>query len=91
VKRAVWQRDGGRCCWPLDAGGRCGSTHRLELDHLLPRAKGGEPTVENLRLLCGRHNQLAARKSFGARCVERYAGGRSARQKGEPEDKSRQL
>jgi hypothetical protein len=79
VKRAVWQRDDGRCTWPLDGGGRCGSTHRLELDHVVPRAKGGEPTLENLRLLCGRHNQLAAQQSFGARCAGRYSGERSTR------------
>jgi hypothetical protein len=79
VKRAVWQRDDGRCTWPLDGGGRCGSTHRLELDHVVPRAKGGEPTLDNLRLLCGRHNQLAAQQSFGARCAGRYSGERSTR------------
>jgi hypothetical protein len=28
VKRAVWERDGGRCQWKLDGGGICGSTHR---------------------------------------------------------------
>jgi hypothetical protein len=29
VKRAVWTRDGGRCCWPLDGGGSCGSMPSL--------------------------------------------------------------
>jgi hypothetical protein len=73
VRRAVWQRDAGRCSWTLDAGGRCGSTHRLELDHLVPWARDGEPTEENLRLLCGRHNRLAARRAFGDRAMARYA------------------
>jgi 5-methylcytosine-specific restriction endonuclease McrA len=80
VRRAVWSRDQGRCAWPLDTGGRCGSTHRLELDHIQPRARGGEPTEANLRLICAAHNRLAARLAFGARCMERYAGGRSAQQ-----------
>jgi hypothetical protein len=74
VRRAVWERDAGRCAWPLDGGSRCGSKHRLELDHVEPWARGGEPTVENLRLLCHRHNTLAARQIFGAVCTERYAG-----------------
>jgi 5-methylcytosine-specific restriction endonuclease McrA len=74
VRRAVWERDQGCCSWPLDAGGRCGSTHRLELDHVIPWARDGEPKVENLRLLCGRHNRLAARQVFGNACVDRYAG-----------------
>jgi hypothetical protein len=72
VRRAVWARDGGQCTWPLDAGGRCGTTHRLQLDHIQPRAQGGEATEVNLRLLCAAHNKLAARQSFGAQCMDRY-------------------
>jgi hypothetical protein len=74
VRRAVWERDGGRCSWPLDGGGCCGSTHRLELDHLVPWARGGESTPANLRLVCAAHNRLGARHAFGRRCVERYSG-----------------
>jgi 5-methylcytosine-specific restriction endonuclease McrA len=73
IKRAVWARDGGRCSWPLDSGGVCGSTHRLELDHMVPWARDGEPTVANLRVVCHQHNTLAARLQFGAWVVERYA------------------
>jgi 5-methylcytosine-specific restriction endonuclease McrA len=65
VRRAVWARDGGRCCWPIDGGGICGSTLRLELDHLVPWAKGGDDSVDNLRVTCARHNALAARREFG--------------------------
>jgi hypothetical protein len=82
VRRAVWERDQGRCVWPLDGGGRCGSTHRLELDHLLPWARWGTPTVDGLRLLCHPHNSLAAKVAFGTRCVERY----TARPDREPGD-----
>lgn len=74
VKRAVWQRDGGRCSWPLDGGGRCGSTHRLELDHIVPWAQGGEDTASNLRVVCHRHNALAARRAFGERMMARCGG-----------------
>jgi hypothetical protein len=72
VKRAVWARDGRRCTWPLDGGGCCGSTHRLELDHIIPWAEWGPDTVENLRVICGRHNSLAARRVFGERRMGRY-------------------
>ena len=65
VRRAVWERDHGRCQWPLDSGGRCDSTHLLELDHIDPWARDGRPTEANLRLLCHRHNALAARRRFG--------------------------
>jgi hypothetical protein len=74
VRRAVWARDQGRCQWPLDGGGCCGSTHRLELDHIIPWAEWGPSTVENLRVVCRRHNALAARRVFGERVVGRYAG-----------------
>ncbi len=47
VKRAVWARDSGRCQWPVDGGGVCGSTLRLEFDHVDPRARGGPSTIEN--------------------------------------------
>ncbi len=72
VRRAVWERDGGCCSWPLDSGGVCGSTHRLELDHIHPWARDGEPTVANIRVVCHVHNALAARREFGAQCAERY-------------------
>jgi hypothetical protein len=75
VRRAVWERDAGCCTWPLDGGGRCGSTHRLELDHLDPWARQGEPTVGNLRVVCAAHNRLAARQAFGERWMGRYVGG----------------
>jgi len=65
VRREVWARDQGRCTWPLAGGGTCGSTHRLELDHVVPHARGGPATVANLRVLCRFHNDLAARQLLG--------------------------
>jgi hypothetical protein len=76
VRRSVWERDGGCCVWPLDGGGVCGSTHRLELDHIHPWGRDGEHTVANLRIVCAAQNALAARREYGARCVERYRTGR---------------
>ncbi|HEX9242878.1 MAG TPA: HNH endonuclease signature motif containing protein [Anaeromyxobacter sp.] len=81
VKRAVWKRDGGRCQWPLDGGGICGSTHQVELDHVMPRGRGGPPTVENTRCLCKFHNQLAARQVYGDAWMDRFTRGGTA---GEP-------
>ncbi|MCM2333839.1 MAG: HNH endonuclease, partial [Anaeromyxobacteraceae bacterium] len=65
VEREVRARDGGRCQFPLDAGGICGSTTRIQLDHVVPVALGGQATVENLRLLCATHNRYAARLALG--------------------------
>ena len=65
VEREVRLRDAGRCQFPLDSGGVCGSTTRLQLDHIVPVALGGQATVENLRLLCACHNRYAARLTLG--------------------------
>ena len=53
VRRHVWLRDGGRCCYrdPL-SGRRCTSSHLLQIDHLLPVAEGGGPEPSNLESVC---------------------------------------
>ena len=50
VRRAVFERDGGRCV-------ECGSNFDLQYDHVLPLALGGANTLENLQLLCGPCNR----------------------------------
>ncbi|OGR95704.1 MAG: hypothetical protein A2V88_16205 [Elusimicrobia bacterium RBG_16_66_12] len=62
VKRAVWQRDDGRCAWRFEDGRLCGSRDALEFDHFRPFAKGGRSDdARNVRLLCRLHNGLAAK------------------------------
>ncbi|BDG01956.1 HNH endonuclease [Anaeromyxobacter oryzae] len=78
VKREVWVRDGGCCQWALENGGICGSRHRLQYDHIHPKALGGPSTIENVRLLCRRHNLLSARRILGNAWMERFAPARKA-------------
>jgi len=66
VKCAVWERDGGQCAFVSDGGQRCTARTRLEFDHADPVARGGEATVENVRLRCRAHNQFEAECVFGA-------------------------
>jgi 5-methylcytosine-specific restriction endonuclease McrA len=66
VKRAVWERDGGRCTYVSEKGQRCPARTRLEFDHIDPVARGGEATVEHMRLRCRAHNQYEAERTFGA-------------------------
>lgn len=75
VRRAVWDRDQGRCQWPLDSGGHCNSTWQVEVDHVVPRALGGPSTVENCRLLCRSHNDLAARLVYGNDWMDQFTTG----------------
>lgn len=66
VKREVWARDRAQCTYvSKDTKRICGCKYGLEFDHIKPFAVGGENTVENLRLRCRAHNQLAAMKVYG--------------------------
>jgi len=64
VKRAVWQRDGGRCAF-VGRQDRCTETGFLEFHHVVPFAAGGETSVENLELRCRAHNVYEADQYFG--------------------------
>jgi len=72
VKRAVWARAGGRCEWRLESGECCGCTVRLEFDHILPLALGGASTIENVRVTCKPHSDVAARLVFGDEWMNRF-------------------
>src|SRR4029079_12059021 len=65
VRRAVWQRDEGRCTFVGASGHRCQARRLLEFDHVEPVARGGMSTVDGLRLRCRAHNQYEAELAFG--------------------------
>jgi 5-methylcytosine-specific restriction endonuclease McrA len=50
VRRAVWERDGGRCV-------QCNADFELQYDHVIPHSMGGASTEANLQLLCGDCNR----------------------------------
>ena len=66
VAREVYVRDEGRSTFCSEEGRRCGSREFLQLDHVVPWAAQGPPTVDNLRLRCRGHNQHAAHDYFGS-------------------------
>jgi hypothetical protein len=72
IKGEVFARDGGRCAFVGDDGKRCGSDWKLEIDHIIPFARGGGNSPDNLRLLCARHNQLAAEREYGSEFMKKY-------------------
>lgn len=63
-RELVWKRDGGRCqkcgieCLRRTARvPRSEAWQRGEIDHVIPKSKGGTNDVDNLRLLCRRCNR----------------------------------
>lgn len=78
VRRAVWERDGGRCRFVDTEGHRCSARRRLEFHHRHPFGCGGGHAVENLRLLCRGHNAYLARLDFGEARVQGRRASQSA-------------
>ncbi|MCB0338483.1 MAG: HNH endonuclease [Bdellovibrionales bacterium] len=74
IKDEVYLRDRGQCTFVSPDGKRCSSTRHLEFDHIVPKAKGGRNTPENLRLLCRSHNLLAAEREFGTEFMQKFTG-----------------
>ena len=64
VQRVVWLRDLGRCAYVGPSGHRCEERGFLEFHHVRPFEVGGEATVTNIQLRCGRHNRYEARLYF---------------------------
>jgi hypothetical protein len=85
VRRAVWERDQGRCTFISTAGHRCATRSLLEFHHVESFARGGQATVEGMRLRCRTHNQHEAEREFGAdfmrrkRAAAKHRRGRPAR------------
>lgn len=52
----IYKRDNFRCVW-------CGSSKRLELDHIVPWSAGGSDIFDNLRTLC--HDCNTYRSNYG--------------------------
>jgi hypothetical protein len=65
VRRAVRDRDEGRCRFVDGQGRRCSETRWLEFHHRHPFAIGGGHSFANIGLLCRAHNRLMAERDFG--------------------------
>jgi hypothetical protein len=72
TRDAVFARDKGRCTYVGSNGKRCETTHHLQIDHVIPYARGGANTLGNLRLLCERHNKHEEERLLGADTIRRF-------------------
>jgi hypothetical protein len=76
VRRAVYERDGGRCRFVDERGRRCTAREGLEFHHRHPFGYGGGHAADGLSLLCHTHNRLLAEVDYGRaamalRCLSR--------------------
>jgi HNH endonuclease len=77
LRDRIVQRDGGRCAFVGAGGRRCNATRALQVDHIVPVARGGRSTPDNLRLLCAHHNRLEAERVLGAAVARARVGSNS--------------
>jgi 5-methylcytosine-specific restriction endonuclease McrA len=69
VKRAVYERDEGRCRYVDEQGRRCAARGGLEFHHRRPFGQGGDHCVENIVLACRGHNAYLAEVDYGRRAM----------------------
>ena len=72
VRDEVFLRDDGKCTYIGSDGRKCQSRWNLQIDHIVPFARGGDNSPGNLRLLCGKHNRLEAERVYGSLHLERF-------------------
>ncbi len=75
LRRQVWERYQGRCAWVGPDGKRCDSRWQVEVDHVDAVARGGQATIDRLRLLCRGHNLLHAAEVYGRGHMRKYRRG----------------
>jgi 5-methylcytosine-specific restriction endonuclease McrA len=77
VRRAVYERDSGRCRYVNEQGRRCEERDRLEFHHRHPFGFGGEHSVKNVRLMCQAHNAFLAECDYGRAAMASHRRPRS--------------
>jgi 5-methylcytosine-specific restriction endonuclease McrA len=71
VRRAVYERDGGRCRYADAQGRRCTARNGLEFHHRHPFGHGGDNSVANISLACKVHNNFLAEVDYGREAMAR--------------------
>ncbi len=72
LRRAVYERDEGRCCYMDTEGRRCTARRRLEFHHRQPYGLQGNHSLENVELACKVHNAFLAERDYGKAKMARY-------------------
>jgi 5-methylcytosine-specific restriction endonuclease McrA len=77
VKRAVYERDGGRCRYEDGQGRRCTARQGLEFHHRRPFGRGGDHSISNISLTCRSHNGYLAEVDYGREAIDRHRRSRA--------------
>jgi hypothetical protein len=77
VRRAVYERDGGRCRYVDEQGRRCTARDGLEFHHRHPFGHGGGHSAEDVSLACHGHNMYLAEVDYGREAMARHRRSRS--------------
>jgi 5-methylcytosine-specific restriction endonuclease McrA len=73
IRNQVWLRDQGKCTFKDPLTNKiCNSSYKIQFDHALPWAMGGEHTIKNLRPHCVGHNLWHAVQFYGKEKMEKY-------------------
>lgn len=56
IRERILDRDGRKCA-------QCGSTVKLEIDHIIPISKGGREDEDNMQVLCQKCNRTKHNKA----------------------------
>jgi 5-methylcytosine-specific restriction endonuclease McrA len=76
IRRAVYERDGGRCRYEDERGRRCTAREGLEFHHRHPFGLGGDHSIEGISLLCKAHNGYLADVDYGRNAMARRRASR---------------
>ena len=90
VRRAVHERDGGRCRFVDEQGRRCTARHDLEYHHRHPVAMGGDHSPHGMALACKAHNLYLAEVDYGRAAMARHRRGSTERSSTGPPHPTRQ-
>ena len=72
IRRAVYERDEGRCRYVDERGRRCTARDGLEYHHRHPFGHGGRHSIEGVSLLCRVHNLFLAEVDYGRGAMVRH-------------------
>jgi hypothetical protein len=69
----IWRKHNAKCAYvDPHTNKKSESEYFLEIEHIKPRALGGDNLPENLKLYCRAHNQLAAIQQLGFKKMNRF-------------------